>query len=191
MRNSHRTIFQSRRIRMAATQVDYESKESSYVYSREQEASRIINKYTGWAAGSGAIPFPVWDIAAMASVQVKMLKSLLDLYEVPFSETKVRSIVGVLVGSVCPQLLAGATAGSLAKFVPGIGHVLASISLPALGAASCYALGKVMLSHLEEGGDLSNFDTNSAKGTFRKEFEKGKEKAKSSVRATSKTTEAS
>ena len=148
--------------------------------SRKEEADRIISKYTGWAAGSGAIPFPFWDVVAMAAIETKMVKELLNLYGAPFSESKVRSVVTVLIGSLSPQLLTGITTTTLLKFVPG-GHVLAAFSLPLLGAASAYAVGQVIASHLENGGDLNNFDANAEKGNLKQRFEEGKEKLKGSA----------
>ena len=45
--------------------------------SREEEANRIISKYVGWGAGSGVIPVPLLDVAAIATVQVMMIRDLL------------------------------------------------------------------------------------------------------------------
>jgi len=145
--------------------------------SREKAANSVISKYTGWAAGSGAIPFPFWDVAAIAAIEIKMVNELLDIYEKPFSESKVRSIITILIGSLSPQLLVRATAFTLFKVVPGIGHVLASLSMPVLAAASAYAVGKVMANHLKEGGDLSNFDAKAKEDDFKAAFNEGKKKA--------------
>lgn len=145
--------------------------------TNEQAANAVVSKYTGWAAGSGAIPFPFWDVAAIATIEIKMVNELLDVYEKPFSETKARSILSVLIGSLSPQLLFGATATTLFKFIPGIGHVLASMTMPMLAAASAYAVGKVMINHLEKGGDLSDFDAKAATDDFKAAFTEGKKKA--------------
>lgn len=145
--------------------------------SREKAANLVISKYTGWAAGSGAIPFPFWDVAAIAAIEIKMVNELLDIYEKPFSESKTRSILTILIGSLSPQLLVGATAVTLFKVVPGIGSVLASLSMPMLAAASAYAVGKVMVNHLKNGGDLSNFDPKAKIDDFKAAFDEGKKKA--------------
>ncbi len=146
--------------------------------SREQEANLVISKYTGWAAGSGAIPFPFWDLAAIAAVETKMVGELLDIYDKPFSESKARSIITVLIGSLSPQFLVGITAATLFKVVPGVGHVLAAMSMPMLAAASSYAVGHVMVNHLENGGDLFDFDAKAAKDAFKTAFAEGKKKNK-------------
>jgi uncharacterized protein (DUF697 family) len=145
--------------------------------SHKQAANLVISKYTGWAAGSGAIPFPFWDVAAIAAVEIKMVNELLDIYNKPFSEAKTRSILTILIGSLSPQLLVGATAVTLFKVVPGIGHVLAAMSMPMLAAASAYAVGQVMVSHLENGGDLFNFDPKAKIDDFKAAFNEGQKKA--------------
>ncbi len=147
--------------------------------SREQAANFVISKYTGWAAGSGAIPFPFWDLAAIAAIEIKMVNELLDIYDKPFSESKTRSIITILVGSLSPQLLVGATAVTLFKVVPGIGSVLAAMSMPMLAAASAYAVGQVMLNHLKDGGDLFDFDAKAKINDFKAFFHEKKEKAES------------
>jgi uncharacterized protein (DUF697 family) len=149
--------------------------------ARNEEAKRIVSKYVGWSAGTGAIPFPVWDIVAITSVQIKMVKELLDLYAVPFSETKVKSSLSVLFGSLSPYMLAGITATSLFKFVPVVGHALAAFTLPMLSAAASYAVGKVMISHLASGGTLADFQADKVKDKFKQAFEEGKAKVKAAT----------
>jgi uncharacterized protein (DUF697 family) len=143
----------------------------------ELAANQVISKYTGWAAGSGAIPFPFWDVAAIAAIEIKMVNELLDIYEKPFSESKARSIITILIGSLSPQLLVGATASTLLKVVPGIGALLASVSLPLLAAGSAYAVGQVVLTHLKNGGDLSTFNPKEKLSEFKEAFHIGKKKA--------------
>lgn len=154
-----------------------ESAEKDAGPDRGEEASRIISKYVGWGAGAGAIPFPIWDIVGIATVQVKLIQELNTLYGVQFSESRARHIITVLAGSLSPQMLAGVTAVTLFKFVPFIGHALSAVTLPLLSSASAYAVGKVMVSHLEEGGDLSNFDADGAKEDFQAAFKEGQQKA--------------
>jgi uncharacterized protein (DUF697 family) len=153
--------------------------------TRKEEAGRIVSKYIGWSAGTGAIPFPLWDVAAVAAVQIKMVKDLLALYEKPFSENKTKSSLSILIGSLSPHLLAGVTASSLFKFVPGVGHVLSALTLPLLSSAASYAVGKVMVAHLESGGSLANFDAHAVTDKFKDAFEEGKEKVKSATAKTS------
>ena len=149
------------------------------VSQTQEAANNIVSKYMGWGAGAGAVPIPFWDIVAVGSVQVMMLKELYALYGVSFSEKKARSTVSLLLASVSPQLLVGATASTLLKFVPVVGHALATVSLPILASAATYATGKVMTSHLEEGGTQEDFCAKDHKEKFTDAVKKGKEIAKS------------
>lgn len=151
--------------------------------TREEEASRIIAKYVGWGAGSGAIPLPLWDVAAVGTVQVLLVRDLLRLYDVPFSEARVRSVIAVLIGSLSPGALAGTAALTLGRIVPGIGTALASVTLPILTSAATYAVGKVMHAHLAAGGTLENVETRGMRERMRSAFEEGKARAKAAVNA--------
>jgi uncharacterized protein (DUF697 family) len=146
--------------------------------SREEEANRIISKYVGWGAGSGVVPVPFLDIAAVATVQVMMIRELLALYEVPFSETRARATATVLIGSLSPSVLAGATAMTIFKVVPFVGYPLATLTMPILASAATYAVGKVICSHLEEGGNLDTLDSKSVKARMRDAFREGKSRLK-------------
>lgn len=149
--------------------------------SRRNDAQQIISKYMGWSAGTGAIPFPIADILAMTAVQSKMIKEILALYETPFSEVRVKSAVTVLLSSLSPQMLAGVVAASMIKFVPGFGQVLGALSLPILSSATSYAAGRVIVSHLESGGTMEDFDAEGSKSKFRQTFDEGKKKIKAAT----------
>lgn len=155
--------------------------------TRSEEAQRIISKYTGWGAGSGVVPVPGLDVLAVGAVQVLMVRDLLELYGKPFSESRTRTIVTILIGSLSPSTLAGATAITLFKFVPVIGAPLAMMAMPILASAATYAVGRVVASHLEEGGNLNNFDPKAVKTRLRDAFEEGKERLKSAVGGSSKS----
>lgn len=77
-----------------AEQTDQDKKLTNSVVleiSRGDEARRIVGKYTGWAAGTGAIPLPLRDVAAVAAVQPKTVRELFKLYGAHFSESKAKS----------------------------------------------------------------------------------------------------
>ena len=50
-----------------------------------------------WASGGGLIPVPILDIIAITAVDVKMLRELSALYELPFREHQVKSILASLL----------------------------------------------------------------------------------------------
>lgn len=144
----------------------------------QSKARDVVTKYMGWGAGAGAVPIPVWDVVAIGSVQVMMLKEIYEVYGIDYQEKKARSVVTLLLGSLSPGMLVGVTASTFLKLVPGFGHALAAVSLPMLASASTYAVGRVMINHLEGGGDLNNFDAKEYKEKFNESVEKGKEMLK-------------
>ena len=163
-------------IEMEATSENVESGELKQ--SRRDEAQQIISKYMGWSAGTGAIPFPIADVLALATVQTKMVKEILSVYDATLSDVRIKSALTVLIGSLPPQMLAGIVAGSLAKLIPGVGQALAPLSLAGLSAATSYGVGTVFLKHLESGEPIEDISIESSKESFRKAFDEGKKKIK-------------
>jgi hypothetical protein len=67
------------------------------VSTKEAEAHKIIRQNVLWAAGGGVIPIPLIDMVAITVVEVKMLKELAALYEIPFTGPTHRGAGGSLV----------------------------------------------------------------------------------------------
>jgi hypothetical protein len=65
-------------------------------------------------------------------------------------------------------------AASLAKAVPFFGSTLGYLTLPLLGGASTYAVGRVFLQHFESGGTFLTFDPEQVRDYFAEQFEAGK-----------------
>jgi len=144
--------------------------------SNSEMANASIQKYTMAASAAGLIPLPMVDLAAIVGIQLKMLHSLSNTYEVPFSKDVGKSAIASLVGGVAPVATAPALA-SLMKVIPIIGSVAGSVSSAALAAASTYAVGKVFTQHFELGGTLLDFDADKVRAYFEQEFKNSKEAA--------------
>jgi uncharacterized protein (DUF697 family) len=128
---------------------------------RDEKAADLVNRYSAWAAAAGVIPVPLVDVAAIAGVQLKMLRELAAIYEVEFSQNVGKSVIAALLGSLVPAGAAPVAAMGVAsalKFIPIVGTTLASISLPALSAAATYGVGKVFIQHFASGGTLLDFN---------------------------------
>lgn len=134
---------------------------------------KIIYRYLGWSVGAGLIPFAFVDLAALIVVQVKMLKEITELYDLPFMEERTKSLVSALIGSVAPAAVAGGVA-SLVKMIPIIGSVVGAFSMSALAGASTWALGKLFIQHFERGGTIYDLDTENLKENFQNLFKEGK-----------------
>src|SRR4029078_10976503 len=73
---------------------------------QESQAEAIIGRYVKWSVGSGLIPIPLMDLAAVTAVQIRMLSKEADLFGVPFSSARAKAMVTALMGSVVPSTLA-------------------------------------------------------------------------------------
>jgi uncharacterized protein (DUF697 family) len=128
---------------------------------RDELASEVVDRFSLWSGAAGLIPVPVLDMAAVGGVQLMMLRRLSEIYDVPFSDNRGKSIIASLAGSVLPASTAtsGAmTIGSLVKGLPGIGWAVGALSMPVLSAGATYVIGKVFIQHFASGGTLLDFN---------------------------------
>ena len=90
-----------------------------------------------------------------------MLRRLSEIYGVPFTENRGKSIIASLAGSVIPASTATTTAmgvSSALKGIPGIGTVIATFTMPVFSAGATYVIGKVFIQHFASGGTLLDFN---------------------------------
>jgi uncharacterized protein (DUF697 family) len=143
--------------------------------SRVGRAEAIIHRNTLWSLGAGVVPVPIFDLVALTAVQLKMLRELSQLYEVPFFENTAKKLLGALVSSLGGVTLGTAAVVSLSKLLPGMGSVLGLVAVPVSAAAFTHATGRIFLMHFESGGTFLDFNPDSLRAHFRQEFEKSKE----------------
>jgi uncharacterized protein (DUF697 family) len=137
--------------------------------NNNSRADKVIRDSVIWSMGAGLIPVPLADMVAVSAVQIDMLKQIASLYQVDFAETRLKSWIAALSGSVLPKLGAG-----VIKFIPGIGSLVGGLSMAALSGASTYAIGQVFAKHFETGGTLLDFDVEKFKDFYQRQFEVGK-----------------
>lgn len=150
------------------------------VLSRAEHAQALVNSYVPWSAAAGLIPLPLFDMAALLSIQLRMLNRLSALYGVPFVESGVKTTVSSLIGTVLTANL-GAALGSVVKTVPFIGSIAGVAMAPAAYSAVTYAIGRVFVAHFETGGTFLNVDAEKMRAYFVAEYEKAKSSAKSAA----------
>jgi len=139
-----------------------------------ERANRSVKNYVLGSMAVGVIPVPMVDLAVLTGVQLKMLHSLSNIYEIEFSKNMGKSILAALLGGFVPASTS-MTAASLTKSVPIIGQTTGIVSMVMLAGASTYAVGKVFIQHFESGGTFLNFDPESVRAYFAEEFKKGQE----------------
>ncbi len=141
---------------------------------RFNQAMSTVRNYAMGSMAVGLIPLPLVDIAALTSVQLKMLHKLAGLYEIEFSKELVKSLVGALLGGVIP-VTAATSLASMIKIVPVVGQASGAISMVAMGSAGTYAVGSVFIEHFESGGTFLTFEPEKVKEKFKTLFEEGKQ----------------
>ncbi|CAA6828361.1 MAG: GTPase domain-containing protein [uncultured Thiotrichaceae bacterium] len=139
----------------------------------EIAANNIVKNHIIASITLGLVPIPLFDLAALTTTQMNMLRSLSELYDVPFEDSNSKSLVTSLVGGSLP-VLGVLGLSSFAKLIPGIGSLVGSASLSITAGAVTYAVGQVFIMHFSEGGTLDDFNPKQAQVYFKREFEAGK-----------------
>jgi uncharacterized protein (DUF697 family) len=128
---------------------------------RDETAGQLVDRFAMWSGAAGLIPVPFVDIAAVGGLQLQMLRRLSEIYNVPFSENRGKSIIASLAGSVLPASTATTTAmgvTSALKTLPGIGTAISSLTMAAVSAGATWVIGKVFIQHFASGGTLLDFN---------------------------------
>ncbi len=134
------------------------------------KATSIIKRYRLIAAGVGLIPLPLIDAVLIGGVQAKMVYDLAKAYDVPFEESRVKTLIGSLVGCIAPVGVSGGIT-SLVRTIPVVGIAAWYFVNPALTFASTHAVGKVFSEHFQTGGTLLTFDADKISEHYKCEFE--------------------
>jgi len=128
---------------------------------RDEAASKLVDRFSLWSGAAGLIPIPFVDMAAVGGVQLQMLRRLSEIYGVPFSENRGKSVLASVAGAVIPASTATTTAvgvGSLVKSLPGVGTAIGALTMPVFSAGATYVIGKVFIQHFASGGTLLDFN---------------------------------
>ena len=140
---------------------------------RIDAARHIIKDHVIAAMGVSLVPVPLVDLLALSVLQLRMVRKLARLYDLPFHRSLVKGLVAALLGGLLPTS-AAMSAASLAKVVPGAGTTVGVISVSALGGAATWAVGQTFLRHFATGGNLLNFDPETMQDYLRARFQEGK-----------------
>ncbi len=69
---------------------------------RDELASQLVDRLSLWSGAAGLIPVPLVDMIAVGGVQLHMLRRLSEIYGVPFSENRGKSVLASVAGAVIP-----------------------------------------------------------------------------------------
>ena len=140
------------------------------------------------AVVAGAIPSTVFDVVAITGIQLKLLHSLSNLYNVPFKKEWGKSAVASLFGGLGATSIATGTFGSFVKMIPVVGSLVGLVPLPIMAGAFTYAVGKIFVQHFEAGGTFLTFDAEKVREYFNELYNDGKQVAEDTFKS-SKTKE--
>ena len=135
------------------------------IIKRKIASKKIINRRMLYATGLGLIPIPAVDAAGILGIQVVMIKDIAKIYQIPFKEHRIKSLLGSLIGSV-------GTFGAI-KAIPGVGSIIGGAAVSISAAASTYAIGHLFAQHFAQGGTLLNFDPVKSRLYFQELYEEG------------------
>lgn len=138
-----------------------------------ENARKTVRNHMLVAMGIGVVPVPMVDMVGITGVQINMLRKLSKIYEVPFSEHKVKNIITPLIGGGASMPIAW-TLASFVKVVPVVGATIGAISMPVTAGAITYALGKVFTQHFASGGTFLTFDPEKVKAYYAEMLKEGK-----------------
>jgi len=124
---------------------------------RRSRATKVVERFSFWSGVAGLLPIPFVDLAAVAAVQIQMLRLISRIYDVPFSENRGKALIAGLFGTVIP-VSAGVGMASVVKGIPIAGTAVGALVTPALAVAATYAIGKVFIQHFASGGTLLDFE---------------------------------
>ena len=145
--------------------------------------NQIIRRHAMYAAAGGLIPVPLIEVLTSGTIQIRMISQLCDAYGVKFSENAIKASIATLVGSLLPVSSVGYTVLSCTRAVPLVGPIQGLATVPAMAAAATWAVGRVFAWHVAGGGTLEDFDAESAKEDFKREFEEGKRKVADAIKS--------
>jgi uncharacterized protein (DUF697 family) len=124
---------------------------------RDQLATKVVDRFSLYAGGAGLIPIPAADIAAVAAVQLQMVRKLSEIYGVPFSANLGKSLIASLAGVAIPASTA-AGVGSALKGIPIVGTAVGALTMSTVSAGATYLIGRTFIQHFASGGTLLDFN---------------------------------
>src|ERR1041384_7180275 len=164
-----------RNLDMANEPTDSSSTPPKTDAERDQLANELVDRFSLWSGAAGLIPVPLVDMAAVGGVQLQMLRRLSEIYGVPFSQNRGKSIIASLAGAIIPASTATTTAmtfGSLIKGLPGVGWTVGALTMPVYAAGVTWVIGRVFMKHFASGGTLLDFDPPDYKEFIKEQQEK-------------------
>jgi uncharacterized protein (DUF697 family) len=124
---------------------------------RKARALKLVERFSLWSGVAGLLPVPVVDLAAVAALQIQMLRRLSQIYDIPFSKNRGKAIIASFAGTMIPATT-GLGMASMIKSVPVAGTAIGAMTTPALSVGATYVIGRAFIEHFSSGGTLLDFE---------------------------------
>ncbi len=121
---------------------------------RRALARKIVSRHKNYAAMGGLVPLPVVNIAGITAINLRMVKQLSELYQVPFERDRTRSLIVGLIGGAVPTGVGTATSSTLMWIVPG-GMLLGLGAAAVTAGALTRGIGLVFIESLESAAEAN------------------------------------
>ena len=113
-------------------------------------ARDIVQRHAAYSVVGGIIPLPIVNFASVATINVRMVKILSELYGVPFERDRARAMVIGLMGGIMPTGVGALTTSTLLNILPGAS--LIGLAMSSVTAAACTrGIGRIFVEHFESG----------------------------------------
>jgi len=146
------TTYAARRASMAPTDLTLDVGDD-----RKARARKLVEKFSLYSGVAGLLPVPFVDLAAIAGLQLQMLRRISQLYDIPFSKNRGKAVVASFAGTMIPAST-GLGVASIVKSVPVAGTAIGALTTPAVAVGATYVIGMAFVEHFERGGTLLDFE---------------------------------
>lgn len=140
---------------------------------RRLAAESCIKTHVIAAMGTGLIPSAVLDSAAVAAIEVKMIRDLAQIYDFPVPHRLIAYKLLISVLSGLGMAYVASRMSGLLKGVPLLGVALYVGAFSISGGAAVYAVGKVFQRHYESGGTFLGQEPGAARTHYRESYREG------------------
>ena len=143
---------------------------------RFEQARAIVVRYRKWTIAAAAAPIPLADAVLIGGVQLRMVRQLAQLYDVPFEKVRVASLLSALFGGWTPYTISIGVAGAAARLAPGLGTLIGIATSVGTSTLATEAIGKIFIQHFEDGGTFLDFEPRKYRDAVAKSVRAGGEK---------------
>ena len=125
----------------------------SNLAKRQAQARAIVARHAAYSAVGGIVPLPVASVAGITAIIIRMVKTLSNLYGVPFERDRARAIIVGLVGGTVPTGFATVATSTLFFVVP-TGALMGLVVSSFTAIACTRSIGQIFIEHFESGATL-------------------------------------